>query len=97
MDDLLGNDFKARAVKKINLCRLFLQEVESLAEICNPTATVSSKVFGKANAPPPRVDFFGPGKSGRTRPPGRYGVDSSNSSTFIPTSKQPTNEATIYD
>jgi hypothetical protein len=37
MDDLLKNDlFKTSAVKKIALCRLFLQ-VDSLAEICNPT------------------------------------------------------------
>ena len=36
MDDLLCNDYKPSAVKKINLCRLFLQ-VESLAEICDPT------------------------------------------------------------
>jgi hypothetical protein len=36
MDDLLQNDFPPRSVRKINLCRLCLQ-VESLAEICNPT------------------------------------------------------------
>jgi hypothetical protein len=32
MDEVLNNTFTPRAVKKINLCRLFLQ-VESLAEI----------------------------------------------------------------
>ena len=36
MDGLLCNDYKPSAVKKINICRLFLQ-VESFAEIRDPT------------------------------------------------------------
>jgi hypothetical protein len=35
MHDLLKNNFTPREIKKINLCRLFLQ-VESLAEMCTP-------------------------------------------------------------
>jgi hypothetical protein len=36
MDDVLQNNFFPSSIRKINLCRLFLQ-VESLAEICNTT------------------------------------------------------------
>jgi hypothetical protein len=36
MDDVLQNDFSPSSIRKINLCRPFLQ-VESLAEICNTT------------------------------------------------------------
>jgi hypothetical protein len=36
MDDVLQNDFSPSSIRKIKLCRLFLQ-VEILAEICNTT------------------------------------------------------------
>jgi hypothetical protein len=36
MDDVISNDFSTGAVKKLNLCQLFLQ-VELLSEICSPT------------------------------------------------------------
>jgi hypothetical protein len=38
MDDLIYSIFTPSQVKKINLCRLYLQ-VECLAKICNPTGT----------------------------------------------------------
>jgi hypothetical protein len=62
MDDVLSNDFRPRAVDKINLCRLHLQ-VESLAEICDPTGDCILDSVWKGDRPRSQCKFLWPRQS----------------------------------
>ena len=59
MDDLLANEFKDGAVTKINLCRLYLQ-VESLAEICDPSGNCILDSAWKGDRPISKSKFLWP-------------------------------------
>ena len=59
MDDLLLNEFTPSQVRKLNLCRLFLQ-VENLAEICNPTGTCLLDTVWRGDRPLSTSKFLWP-------------------------------------
>jgi hypothetical protein len=60
MDDVISNDFLTGAVKKLNLCRLFLQ-VELLSEICSPTGDCILDSVWHGERPLLKSEFLWPG------------------------------------
>ena len=88
MEDLLSNDFELSAIKKTNLFRLFLQ-VQSLAEIRNPTGNCILESVWKGERPHSKVSLFGHDRLDHAVPCGRFGVAFLGSFACTLKSRQP--------